>query len=112
MRAAKFQRIFIDNNMDSRDTLTEALEVYESFHVLEALPSRWSPIHLFKCNCRSCFTHASCRAHVLLASMVYDPKIIPLQYVPTAFQVRSKRGRRARSGEHGKERGGGVGWAG
>ena len=103
MRAAKFQRIFIDNNMDSRDTLTEALEVYESFHVLEALPSRWSPIHLFKCNCRSCFTHASC-AHVLLASMVCDPKIeIPLQYVTTTFQVRRKRGRPARSGEHGKE---------
>ena len=47
---AKFQRIFIDNNMDSRDTPTEALEVYESLHVLEALPSRWSLIHLFKCN--------------------------------------------------------------
>ena len=29
MRAAKFQRIFINNNMDSRDTITEALEVYK-----------------------------------------------------------------------------------
>ena len=103
MRAAKFQHMFMDNNMDSRDTLTEALEVYESFHVLEALPSRWSLIYLFKCNFLSCFTHASC-AHVLLASMVCDPKIeIPLQYVTTTFQVRRKRGRPARSGEHGKE---------
>ena len=40
------------------------LGVYESFNVLEALPTRWSPIHLFKCNCSTCFTHASC-AHVL-----------------------------------------------
>ena len=68
MCAAKFQHNFIDNNLHSRDTITEALEVYESLRVLEALPTRWSPIHLFKCNCRSCFTHASC-AHVLLASM-------------------------------------------
>ena len=43
------------------------LDVYESFHVLEVLQTRWSPLHLFKCS--TCFTHASC-AHVLLASGV------------------------------------------
>ena len=103
MRAAKFQSIFIENNLDSRDTITEALEGYESFHVLEALPTRWSPIHRFKCNCRSCFTHALFHTHVLLASMVCDPKIeIPLQYVTATFQIRGKRGRPARSGEQGK----------
>ena len=72
----------------------------ESFHVLEALPTRWSPIHLFKCNCSTCFTHASC-AHVLLASMVCNHKIeIPMQYVSTTFQVRCKRGSPAVSGQN------------
>ena len=75
--------------------------MYESFHVLEALPARWSPIHLFKCNCCTCFTHASC-AHLLLASMAcYDHKIeIPVQYVSMTFQVRSQRGRPAVSGKN------------
>ena len=82
------------------DTPDAATEVYESFHVLEALPTRWSPIHLFKCDCRTFFTHPSC-AHVLLASMVCGPKIEnPLQYVTTTFQVRRKRGRPARSGKN------------
>ena len=99
MRAAQFIRIFVENGIYS-ESITEALDVYESFHVLEALPTRWSPIHLFKCNCRTCFTHASC-AHVLLASMVCDHKIeIPVQYVSTTFQVRSKRGRPAVSGQN------------
>ena len=45
------------------------------------LPTRGSPIHLFKYNCSNCFIHASC-VHVLLASMVYKPKIvIPVQYI-------------------------------
>ena len=100
IRAAQFQRVFMDNNLGARDTSTEATEVYESFHVLEALPTRWSPIHLFKCDCRTFFTHPSC-AHVLLASMVCGPKIEnPLQYVTTTFQVRRKRGRPARSGKN------------
>ena len=99
MRAAQFIRIFVENGIYS-ESITEALDVYESFHVLEALPTRWSPIHLFKCNCRTCFTHASC-AHVLLASMVCDHKIeIPVQYVSTTFQVRRKRGRPAVSGQN------------
>ena len=107
MRASQFRPIFIDNNLGARDTITEALEVYELFHVLEALPTRWSPIHIFKCNCRTCFTHASW-ANVLLASMVSvqvsDQKIkIPLQYVTTTFQVRRKRGRQSARAIIGKE---------
>ena len=31
-------------------TLLEALDLYEDFHILEALPQRWSAHHLFKCN--------------------------------------------------------------
>ena len=60
MRGAQFLRIFIDSNVGSRKVITEALDVYESqtFHVLEAVPARWSPIHQFKCNCSTCFTHA------------------------------------------------------
>ena len=67
MRAAQFTCIFVDNCLGSSETIMEALEVYRSFHVLEALPARWSHIHLFKCNCSTCFTHASC-THILLAS--------------------------------------------
>ena len=99
MCAAQFIRIFIEKSIHS-ESITEALDAHESFHVLEALPTLWSPIHLFKCNCSTCFTHASC-AHVLLASMVCYHKIeIPMQYVSTTFQVRSKRGRPAVSGQN------------
>ena len=31
MRAAKFQRIFVDNNLDSRDTITEAQKVFFAY---------------------------------------------------------------------------------
>ena len=80
IRTAQFFRIFVENGISS-ESITEALDVYVSFHVLEALPTPWSPIHLLKCNCSTCFTHAS-YAHVLLASMVCDHKIeIPVQYV-------------------------------
>ena len=58
-----------DNTLGARETITEALEVYESFHVLETLPTRWSLIHLFKCNCRTCFIMRYVHI-VLLASMV------------------------------------------
>ena len=39
--------------------------------MLDALPQKWSNIHLFKCNCFKC---ASC-VHILLAGMVCDPSI-------------------------------------
>ena len=50
MRAAQF--IFIENGI-YHESITEALDVYDSFHVLEALLTRLSPKHLFKRNCRS-----------------------------------------------------------
>ena len=58
MRSAQFLGIFVENGIND-ESITEALDVYESFHVLEALPTRWSPIPLFKWICRMCFTHAS-----------------------------------------------------
>ena len=98
-RLAQFKRMFMDNGMLECEGLEEALQVYESFHVLEALPSRWSAQHLFKCNCRTCFQYASC-PHVLLASMVCDAKIeVPLQYLTTTFQNRRGRGRPSKSGQ-------------
>ena len=53
-------------------TLEEALGCCESFYVLEALPQKWSNMHLCKCKCPECFKSASCM-HVLLAGMVCDP---------------------------------------
>ena len=41
-------------------SLEAALGCFESFYVLEALHQRWSPCHLFKCNCPECFKTASC----------------------------------------------------
>ena len=99
MSAAQFIHIFIENGIYD-ESITEALNVCESFHVLEALPTRWSPIHILKCNCLACFTHTTC-AQVLLVSMVYNHKIeIPVQYVSTTFQVHRKRGRPAVSGQN------------
>ncbi len=72
-------------------TLMEALDLYEDFHILEALPQRWSAHHLFKCNCPMCFKNASC-AHVLLASMLCDKRIeVPMQYVDASLQYRRRR---------------------
>ena len=72
-------------------TLSEALDLYEDFHILEALPQRWSAHQLFKCNCTMCFKNASC-AHVLLASMLCDKQIeVPMQYVDASLQYRRRR---------------------
>ena len=90
----------MDNGMNESEGLEEAFQVYESFHVREALPSRWSAQHLFKCNCSTCFQYASC-PHVFLASMVCDAKIeVPLQYLTTTIQNRRGRGRPSKSGQH------------
>ncbi len=67
----------------------------ESFHVLEALPEKWSDNHLFKCNCDSegCFKNASCH-HVLMASWVVDPRAeCTDRYLGMHIQQRRKRGR-------------------
>ena len=55
-------------------SLEAALGCFESFYVLEALPQRWSPCHLFKCNCPECFRTESCM-HCILASMVCNAAI-------------------------------------
>ena len=73
----------IDNNIR-----TEALDIYEEFHILEALPQKWSKYHLFKCNYPISFKTVSC-AHVLLASMVTvcDRGIeVPIQYWSASLQ--------------------------
>ena len=76
--AGTFAKYFIKGNLQDpcpndggEWTLNEALKNYESFHILEAQQVKWSPEHLFKCNCteRDCFKsqdsvmcpHSACR---------------------------------------------------
>ena len=74
-------------------SLEAALGCFESFYVLEALPQRWSPCHLFKCNCLECFKTASC-VHCILASMVCNPAIrVPATCLAATIQGRRRRGR-------------------
>ena len=56
---AQFRGILMDNGMFESEKLEDALQVLESFHVLEALLGRLSAQHLFKCNCSTCFQYAS-----------------------------------------------------
>ena len=78
--------------------LDDALGLVEAFHVLEALPSRWSPYHLFKCNCPDFFKNASC-IHSILASMLCDRNIkVPSRYLSTKIQQRRRRGRPSSKG--------------
>ena len=100
MCAAQFIHILTSIENSIYDESTGALDVYESFHFYEALPTLWSSNHLFWCNCPTCFTHASC-AYVMLASMLCDPQIeIPVQFVLKMFKLLSKRGRPAMSGQN------------
>ena len=55
-------------------SLDEALGCMKAFHVLEALPREWSPLHLFKRNCAEFFKNASC-VHSVLASMVCENQV-------------------------------------
>ena len=74
-------------------SLPAALECFESFYVLEALPQRWSPCHYFKCNCPECFKSGSC-VHSLLASIVCHPEIrVPSKSLGVTVQGRRRRGR-------------------
>jgi hypothetical protein len=91
-RAVEYETYFIDGNYDDR-SLEDALKLYGSFYILEALPEKWSKHHMFKCNCAHCFQWASCH-HGVLATMVCDPSIkCPTQYLETEIQARCKRGR-------------------
>ena len=98
MRAAQFVRIYVENGIYD-ESITEGPDrwvVSCSRSVADAMESP----SFIQCNCRTCFMHAQC-AHVLMASMVYDHKNeIPVQYVSTTFQVRSKRGRPAELGQN------------
>ena len=61
-RLAQFKRMVMGNGMADSDGLDDALEVYEPFHVLKALPSRLSAQNLFKCNCCTCLQNELCPA--------------------------------------------------
>jgi len=73
--------------------LDTALGMMESFHLLEIHEQRWSPVHMFKCNCTEHFKNASCH-HSLLAGMMCDRSIsIPNHCLTVSIQSRRKRGR-------------------
>ena len=97
--AAVYARYYVNGNLQDPApdeepwSLPAALECFESFYVLEALPQRWSPCHYFKCNCPECFKSGSC-VHSLLASMVCHPEIrVPSKSLGVTVQGRRRRGR-------------------
>ena len=85
-------------------TLDNALLLFEAFHVLESLNPRWSPEHLFKCNCQEFMKRASC-GHCLLAGAACDQRItVPGIYRGDPVHQRRRRGRpSAKSTELGDE---------
>ena len=103
-----FKTIILDGALHLEPDLDNLLSLYESFHILNALPAKWSAEHLFKCNCTICFQRASCQ-HVVLAGMVVDESIkMPVQYDGITLQSRRKRGRPAKkSSDVGAEEEGG-----
>ena len=91
-RAVEFERYFINGEYDDR-SIEDALKLYGSFYILEALQEKWSDAHMFKCNCPCCFQYAGCH-HVVLATMVCDPSLVcPTKYLLSEIQARRKRGR-------------------
>ena len=91
-RAVEFERYFIQGEYDD-SSIEDALKLYGSFHILEALQEKWSDAHMFKCNCPHCFQFAGCH-YVVLATMVCDPSLVcPTQYLLSEIQARRKRGR-------------------
>jgi len=94
MFTENFVTHFIDGGLGGAGwVLDDALHLYECFHVLESLDTRWSPNHLFKCNCSEFFKRASCH-HCLLAGMACDMRIrVPGKYRAETVQQRRKRGR-------------------
>ena len=102
--AKMYARYFVNGHLQNPSpagtdwTLEEALGCCESFYVLEALPNKWSNMHLFKCNCPECFKFASC-VHILLAGMVCDPSIlVPSKNLGITLQCRRARGRPSTKG--------------
>ena len=90
-RAVEFERYFIQGEYDDR-SIEDALKLYGSFHILEALQEKWSDAHMFKCNCPRCFQYAGCH-HVVLATMVCDPSLVcPTKYLLSEIQALRARG--------------------
>ena len=91
-RAVEFAEYFIKGKYDDR-SIQDALKLYGSFYILEALEVKWSDYHMFKCNCAHCFQWAGCH-HVVLASMVCDPRLkCPTKYLRSEIQARRTKGR-------------------
>ena len=95
--ANDYWKFFVDNDYtvdaSPRARMRTVLGLYESFHLLEALPQKWGKECLYKCNCVYYFKHASCW-NVLLLSMVMDMTIkVPSQWIAQTVQSRRKRGR-------------------
>ena len=82
-----FRATTIDGAMHYEQDIDNLLSLYESFHILNALPAKWSKEHLFKCKCTMCFQRASCQ-HVVLAGMVVDERIkMPIQESVQAWEA-------------------------
>ena len=65
--------------------------MFESFHILNALPAKRRKENLLKCNSKNCFHRASCR-HVVLAGMVvYESINMPIRYDRFTLQIWRKR---------------------
>ena len=85
-------RYFIQGEYDDR-SIEDALKLFRSFYILEALQEKWSDTHMFKCNCPHCFQYAGCH-HVVLATMVCNPSLVcPTKYLLSEIQALRKRGR-------------------
>ena len=101
--AARYWAFYVDKKYDMPEDaaiqLDTVLGLYESFHLLEVLPNKWSKECLYKCNCVNFFKNAMCW-HVLLLSMVMDPTITcPSKWIHRTHQARRKRGRPTSKGE-------------
>ena len=72
--------MILDESLHHEQDIDNLLSLYESFHILNAHPAKWSKELLFKCNSTMYFKRASCQ-HVVLAGMVVDDNIkMPGQY--------------------------------
>ena len=92
-RAQEFERYFIQGHHDNR-SIQEALKLYGSFYILEALEEKWSECHMF--NCPRCFQWAG-RHHAVLATMVCDPNVVcPMKYLKSGSVAHRSCGARGR----------------
>ena len=64
----EFKTIILDGALHHEQDIDFLLSMYESFHILNALPAKYPKCtsckeHLLKCNCTMCFQRASCQHH-------------------------------------------------